>query len=521
MFILTGCIKDITDASKIDAVKFDNLNGVYALAMVNSKINIEDLINNRDEKDYVKDNKNGYLSVVFDTISTSLEVNQFVQIPNVSESINVPVPSIPGFSSIPDGSEVVLMSNNAMQKSANIIGLELDKIVFESGTLQLGLVNNTNHTMSYDLLFPDLKTSGGAPLSITQISSSAITNVNVNLENFTMDFTGGVQGDFNKLNYKISCKIMKNGSSQPTDIGFNFNLTNIKYKSITGYFGQPSISLPVNPVNIELFKNNTEGRLEVEDPKIRIYLESDFRAPIKLTLKDDKFNVKYKDNSVDNILGLPFPFTLQNAPSDVIPYRDSIISGAISPNLGVIVLKNPIAIEFGVNTQLNPAGPTSQRNVIRNTDKIKLNTIFELPLRAKASNFRLDKYIQVNIADIKNADSLIDKVEVKIIAENTLPIEANVQLECLHPTTKATVLTLLSSNQLLLKGSQGSLPTTTETFVTLSGDEWRRLVSLGVNEIRMVNKLGTANGGSSFEVLQRSQYIHLKLGAKLFLKAKI
>lgn len=518
--LLTSCFKDLSDASNINAVKFDNFNGIYALAMVNSKVTIEDLINNRDERDYVRDNKNGYLSVVFDTISSSLSVNQYVKIPNVSETISLAVPAIPGFNAIPDGTEVALVSNNSLQQSITLAGIELDKIAFESGTLQLDLINSTSHVMNYEIVFPDLKNSAGVPLTVSQAASGASTKVSIDLQNYSMDLTGGIAGDFNKLVYKISCKITKNGATQPTDIGFKFNVTNIAYKSITGYFGQQSVALPINPLKIDLFKNNTEGKLEVENPSIKISLVSDFRAPIKLTLVDDKFNVRYNDSKVDNITGLPFPYTLQGAPSDAIPFKDSIVSGVITPNIGSIVLKNPTSLEFGINTQLNPNGKTAQRNIIRNTDKIKLTSIFELPLKAKASNFRIDKSIKADIADIKNADSIIDKVEVKILAENTLPIDAIVQLECIHPVTKVSVLSLLAPNQLVLKGSQGSVPTTTETLVTVSGNDWRRLSAMGVNEIQMINKLSTANGGSSFEVLQRSQYIQLKLGAKLFLKSK-
>ncbi len=518
---LTGCIKDITDATNIDGVRITNLNGIYALPLVNSKLSLEDLITNRDEKNFIRDNSQGFLSIVFDTISYTLDVAQFVSIPPVSASETQTIPPPPSFASIPDGTEVPILTNQSGQKSLTIGSYELDKIDLENGNLSIVTKNSSSHSMSYTIELTDLKNAGGIPLTI-QTTGAGNQTFNANLANYSWDLTAGGTTN-NVLRYKITAKITKSGNIPPSDIGFDLNLNGISYKTIEGYFGNTDFSNLNVDLPFDLFKTNTSGgTLEVTNPLIKINFENDFRLPIAVSLTGNLFNVKYNDNSIDNVSGiLSTPYTLQAAPSATVPFQDSLIYTNVTPSLGTIIAKNPKQIFFGLNTKLNPAGKTSVRNIIRKTDKLKVRAFFELPLKAKAKNFKLDKIVPVSISDIENKDSIIDLVELKLVLINTMPLEAKVQLEFIDPNNSAVVVkTLLPSNYIIMNGSSGSVPTKTETTITLNGAEWSVLVAKKVKEMRISNEFSTAGGGATFEVLKRDQFIQMNIGSRIFLKAK-
>lgn len=521
LFILMGCVKDISDATKFDNVRISNLNGIYALPIVDSKVTLEDLIAGRDERNFLRDNNLGYLSVVFDTISYTLDVSQYVVIPplNASESINLT--PIPSFGTIPDGTEVSLLTNQAGQKTVTVGSFELDKIDFKAANIVITTKNNSTHSMSYTVEFPTLKDANGigAKMITTGIGDKTTT---LNLTNYSWDMTGGGTS-YNKVDYIVSAKITKNGNVEPSTIGFDMAVSGIEYKTIQGYFGNTDFS-PIS-VNLpfDLFKTNTTGgTLEVTNPIIKIIFDNDFRLPIQVSLTNNLFNIKYTDNTIDNIGGIPLPYTLNAAPSASQALHDSLVFSNITPNLATIISKNPKEISFGLNTKLNPNGNTGTRNIIRREDKIKVRTIFELPLRARAKNFSLNRNFNVSIADIKNQDSVIDKVEFKLLLENTLPLEDIIQLDFLDPNNNSvSVKSLLPPNYLVLTGSQNSIPTKTETVFTITGAEWIDLVNKGVNEMRLSNKLSTANQGANFEILKRDQFINMNLGVKIYLKAKL
>jgi hypothetical protein len=522
---LQSCVKEITDAANIKGIKVNGLDGVYAIPIVNSKVTLADLIANRNEKKYIQVNSEGYLSAIFDTVAYSLDISEYIKIPNISNRINLPVNIPTDFVIIPNGTEINLINQQTVSESINVGTNQIDQIKFDKGTLKFDFLNNSPHTIIYDITINSLKSSGNVPYSFTKVLTPNIgsSSSTLDLKNYIWDFTSN-NTSYNKLDMTVSVKLNKNGYNYSPSLGFNVSLDDIVYNEITGFFNQTysgidniSSFLPIN-----MFKNSQfNGTLEIAQPLIKIELENDFRLPINIELLYNEVAIKYSNNPSESITGLSFPIVLQSAPTSSSPFKKMVEFGSsISPSIGTIISKNPTELSYSLIPILNPY-ISSQRNIIRRSDKIRVKTSMELPLKLKAKNFIIDQYVNAQISDIKNRDSIIDKVELKMILNNAFPFDNNMQIEVLDPTNGNSVLKkLLPAGSMVLKGGSAVSPNRSTTIVTISGSEWTSWASKGVNQFRIIHNLSTTNAGSIFEVIKDDQFVEAIMGVKVYLKAR-
>ena len=524
LFILLGCVKEVSDLSNIKGVKFDGLDGEYAIPIAKSSVSLNDLMSNRNEKKFLVKNSEGFLSARFDTVSYSLDVASLIKVPDITQSIPNQTITIPStFAAAPDGTQFSVLNNSEINETFNNTeNFEFDEITFEEGTLEVEVTNTSSHPTDFTLLFPDLKSESNVNLIITKTVSNGTDLVSANLRNFTWDFTNS-NTTFNNLKVRISAVLKKNGNNTtPADFGFTFKIKNVKYKKIKGFFGDNRTFSPiVASLPIDFFKqNNVKGNITLRNPIIQLNLANDFRLPIRVELKNNQFKTTYNDNTTQNITGLPFPIVLEAAPNDNTPFLATQTSNNITPNMGEIVRNNPVKLEFELNSFLNPNGKTSQRNIIRNTDKISVSTVMELPLELKADGFELEQRIEAKISDISNADSIIDKVEMKLILASTLPIDDIIQIEVIDPVSGASLKSLLPPNTLVLKGAVNGVAQTSTTIIPVSGSDWKNWAAKGVKELRIVHKLSTSGGGTDMVKIFEENKVDVLLGAKVYLKAK-
>jgi hypothetical protein len=522
VLILQSCIKEVTDAANIKDIKVNGLDGVYAIPVANSKVKLADLIANRNEKKYIQVNSEGFLSAIFDTVAQSLDISEFIKIPNISNKINLPIIISPDFVIIPDGTEITLINQKRVSESISVRTNELDQIKFEQGTLKFDFSNYSSHTIIYDITINDLKSSSNTPYSFTKVLTPNIgsSSSTLDLKNYTWDFTSN-NTSYNKLEMTVSVKINKNGYNYSPNLGFNVSIENINYNEITGFFNETYYPF-YNVLPIDMFKNSQfNGTLEIEKPLIKIEFENDFQTPFEILLTGDEASIKYANNPPESLTGLSFPIILQSAPTSTIPYKKTIEFGSsISPNIGTIISKNPTELSFRFVPII---GPTliSQRHILRRSDRIRVKTSMELPLKLKAKNFIIDQYINAQISDIKNRDSIIDKVEIKMILNNAFPFDNNMQIEVLDPTNGNSVLKkLLPAGSMVLKGGSVGSPTSSVNYITISGSEWTNWASKGVNQFRITHNLSTTKAGSTFEVIKDDQFVEAIMGVKLYLKAR-
>jgi hypothetical protein len=144
----------------------------------------------------------------------------------------------------------------------------------------------------------------------------------------------------------------------------------------------------------------------------------------------------------------------------------------------------------------------------------------ELPLELKADGFELEQRIEAKISDISNSDSIIDKVEMKLVLGSTLPIDDIIQIEVIDPVSGASLKSLLPPNTLVLKGAVNGVAQTSTTIIPVSGSDWKNWAAKGVKELRIVHKLSTSGGGTDMVKIFEENKVDVLLGAKVYLKAK-
>lgn len=500
--ILFGCVKQEVQLDKLESEEIDPS---FALPLGQATFNM-----GRIEKHFVDDHfiynpTTGLLEYIFPKRLFTLNAADMLQFPNPSASATVTMPSGTQNAFNLGGAGTIVTFYGQQTTTFNAPNGELmDSIVFKNGTLDINVSSDFPHNTSIDIVIPGLTFNGGAfnkTVNLNYTGTTPVTaNVQFDLAGYKFDLTDGGTTD-NTAKFAFAIEMTSSGvpvlGSEQIDLTADFIIDTID--RAFGYFGQFTNILSEDTMTIDFFENLYGGTIHIEDPRIELTVYNTAGVSVH-----SDFNAVYApDNSVNINLGGPGLTTIPlivgaSTLTDTGITTHLIDNNNTSPTLTAVIDEGPGEMIYDATSETNPGGVT--QNFLTYKSKMWCDSRLVMPFYGWGNNFNfrdttdldLSEALDVDSADIEN----VNRVTLRLIADNGLPIESSVQLYFLD-SNGLLVDSLFDnvSGENILKAAKVnfSVPTTDPNYGrVIPGGMQRKITDIVMDKVRF-NKL--ANSG--------------------------
>jgi hypothetical protein len=430
LFLLAIGILPACKKLEFDKLAQNAWNPNLAIPLAHANFGVYDILARQDSTDIVViDNTTGAIALVYKGEVVSYDAQSIVQLNNQTAQSSlsladlnlVTLPALNGTIST-NNSENITFNTNA--------GVEIHTVDFSGGTLNLALSTTLQHDVTAVLTFPDLKLNNvpiSRTINLTYTGEVPQTSsISVDLANVIGDFT---LGNTTVNTFKVTCQTTITGTGQPVvgneNIQIDFNLSNLAFENVRGYFGQQNLGISNDTILMRIFETASTGYFELINPKVKFIVENSFGFPSRINFSEIK-TINIATGQEFPLSGFPTVFDV-NAPSVMGQTATSTLelNTTNTPNLATVITPVPKYFYFAATAQSNPGGQTANLNFIEADSKFRVRTEVELPLEGLAYGFELKDTVPFNF----NEDvSAIESVMFRINVDNGFPVDFKTQL---------------------------------------------------------------------------------------------
>ena len=485
-----------------------------AAPIIKSTLSMKDLISGADTNILVEDASN-FLSIVYRASVFSERADEIISIENqnVNSSWTFPTGTITDSATFNYTISTTFTSPN---------GERFDSIYIKSGALLFNLNGNLNHNGRLRIIIPTVKKNGMIFRKNIMYNYNntlpVVTNNSYDLSGFTISF-----GADNKLNINFSITVYAdaNPNNSPYTLNLNEAFQNIKFHKIFGYIGKRSFSINQDSVDFDIYQNNIDGSIQLEDPKLNIYIRNAYGMPINVnfTKLDAKSSVNPPYIVPITGSGLPNPLLIQ-APTFAQIGQSILTKISLSKTNSTIVQAvnlSPNYLDFLVEALSNPNGnPATDQNFVIDSSKFEVDIEAELPLFGSASGFKLQDTVDFDLGDD------IDEVEwviLKVYTSNGFPLDVSMQIYFADSLGNKLDSLLTSIDKIISSGIVGPAPsykviTPTEKHLSIQINQQKMDNLLKAEKLIILANLSTTNNGVDKVKIYSDYEIDVKLGVQ-------
>lgn len=494
---LVSC-NQFEELEDLDGVQYD---AEYAVPLVDTRLTLEDLLEDFEEDATLVVNTDGSLSLIYrdDVVSQSSD-DIFVQInQSLQQPIPILFPTMPLPLSLPSG-------------------LKINRLNFKAGTLNYTFENRNNQSVNVVVTFPQI-TKNGAPLrfqaSLPAYSGSGAAPTATSI-GMPIDLNGYDLQAVNNLIF-IQYVATTPGGTQVNLSNFTIQLSNLAFSYAEGYFGNFLYEGTRDTLNIDFFDNWIRGDVYFENPRITLNVQNSFGIPTRarvnvlnvLTVKNQVLPLEspYVTNGID------FPYPSMSEIGQVKTGSFSFTKE--NSNIDIILGEGPVALDYDVDAVTNPDNNTGIIGFITDSSYYKVEMEVELPLYGRASGFAVRDTIDL---DFDNYDD-VDEVEFKVVADNGIPLDVAIQGYFVD-ANNVVIDSLLPAQQTLVQAApvnaNGEVTGTQQKITFIPYDEVR-FARLRENAVRLwlYAAFSTNNNGTTSVRVRNTQDVRIRIGAKL------
>ncbi|MFN7118707.1 MAG: hypothetical protein ACK4TA_18050 [Saprospiraceae bacterium] len=486
--------------------ELDNLDGVqydaeYAVPLVDTRLTLEDLLEDFEEDATLIVNADGSLKLVYrDEVVSQNSSDIFARInQSLQQPIPILFPTMPLPLSLPSG-------------------LKINRLNFKAGTLNYTFENRNNQPVNVVVTFPQI-TKNNVPLSF-QASLPAYSGSGAAPTATSANMPISLEGyDLQAINNLIYIQYVATtpGGTQVNLSNFTIQLSNLAFSYAEGYFGNFLYEGTRDTLNIDFFDNWIRGDVYFENPRITLNVQNSFGIPTRARVNTlNVMTVKNQILPLESTFvtnGIDFPYPNMNQVGQVA--TGSFAFTKENSNIDVILGEGPVAVDYDVDAVTNPDNNTGIIGFITDSSFYKVEMEVELPLYGRASGFAVRDTIDL---DFSNYDD-VDDVEFKLVVDNRIPLDVAVQGYFVN-ANNVIIDSLLAAPQTLIQaapvGSNGEVTGAQQKITFIPYDE-ARFARLRDNAERLwLNAAFSTNnnGATSVRVLS-TQDVRIRLGAKL------
>ncbi len=466
------------------------LNGNYAVPLVNSKLKIAEFLNSNSNTN-IKVNSDGTLSLLYNT-----------QL--INQSISELLPSISSIGEILIQDTIVKFPLNT---SDDFI---LQKAIFMGDEMRFRYTSIIPEDISINMKIPEL-TLDGKMLNFDfvlkyngEIPFTAFTE-SIDLNGYEFNSSD------NNLTIKYDARTQAGQRILLDYAAMSFNELVFSYGE--GSAKRTENSLLGNLVPINVFSAWKSGILEFDDPKINFTIAHSYGFPIslrinavELTLLDG--SVKQLSGSmVGNEIAVNFP---SNNEIDVLK-ETSFTFDKSNSNINVLFNEKVKTVDYRVDAILNPSDDLEIVGFVTDKSNFTLDVDVELPLRQKIQDLVIKDTIEIGELDFGK----ISNAEFKIITSNSYPVSLKFKMIFLDETNNELFRFFETEPYVLDAGKLQNDGTTVQSeevirFQNLNAEDLAKLKL--ARKVFIESEFDNSNPDFEFLTFYSNQYLELRMG---------
>lgn len=423
--LLFGCNAEDLD---FDNIKGPNLSGTFGFPLGEVKYTLREIVENvgGDSLDIEEDSATSVLTLLYyDTLAYSAP-DDMVQIVDIVDGGSIPVPAATGPGPVNiNGSFAVLYNPSNGEK--------LDSVFYNSGDLEVTVTSTSIGDLAYSVTFENTRNLGTTPESAVilsgNISGAGADTQSQNLANHVTRLTD--PSDSNKFVVQFDGTLTL-GAGESTigteTIRIDFSYRNQTFQTIYGKFGQDSIQVGNNEIDLGFFNDIGGEGITFGNPTMSFDFRNSFGLPINIDLSG-----MFGDDSeggpqtflTGNIVSSP-PRILKSTELGVAMPSGFEINSANS-NLVQILANSPKRLVFDIEGVTNPkAEDTLLVNFLQPASRIDTYVEMKIPMELKLENLEQTDTISLGGGiDISDVDSAFLRVHTL----NELPFSALLSMD--------------------------------------------------------------------------------------------
>lgn len=395
-------------------------------------------LDNLVEDSILQSDNEGALRVVYEKNLEELFLDTLLTIPDTTiqnEIKGIGFPIQPG---------QLIPSINQTTKY-DLRGAELTKALARSGYVTVRMRNKLTEKVFFNYDIPSA-TLNGQPFHFEGVlpaappGGEAVIDTLFNVTGYTFDLRGPDGDSYNKLETSVSGQLDSNGEAVNPAFGETFLIVENGFMSVVpeyvrGYFGQQSINIGPDTAEIAFMKKFVSGELGLDSVTLSLDFSNGIGVDARAKLNEfvayntrNSSQISLNHSLVGTAVNISRSIETYQQSYNVTPSAKSFVVDNSNSNLKEIFESLPDAFRYSVDFELNPLGNISTGNDFYYHDyqfqaKLKL----EAPLSLYSNNLTLVDTLDFNGSD-NTASKRIQSGNFKLIADNSYPLEAKVQL---------------------------------------------------------------------------------------------
>ena len=382
-------------------------------------------------------NPDNTISLVFDNSIYKFNLDTLVSLPDTTFIDTFKLPVFVSMLNVTPGQTIFTKTE---ENKINISGgVELTRIIIESGKIKFKIRNTINQKTTYKYTMPTA-TLNGVPFSAQfdvpagTIANPITYNGVFDLSGYTFDLRGANQNSFNKYNISVEIKLANDAQAttvvQADRVFIESTFDVVRPAYVKGYFGNQQINITNQSTGFDIFKKIISGTLDINTIDVKLKLINAFGIDAKAVLNQLQ-SVNTDNSSTVNLIHSVIGNSVNiNRASDngqsanVTEYNIQL--NEQNSNIDVFIENLPDKFNAALNLQINPQGNTSLHNDFAyNTGFFDARLLVKLPLSLIASNLQLADTFNVNLSQ---TGTYLKKGTFTIYANNGFPLSAQLQM---------------------------------------------------------------------------------------------
>ncbi|NNC84365.1 MAG: hypothetical protein HKN79_12385 [Flavobacteriales bacterium] len=421
-----------------------------AIPLANTDFGLGELIMPLGLEDEVINEPGTQMALMFRERLFEIGLEDLVQLPplEVEESYVADAITAAVFNATLEGADIPISeSYNLPFDFEN--GEQLDSIRLGDSNLSIELQSSFRHDLSITLTIPEMLTPTGEMFS-TQFQLDytgdvpVMNAVDIDVSDHLLDFSA--PDNENELN--ILADFIVTHSGEMTNAGdsvyFELALSSNSIRSAYGFLGQFTGIAEIDTQRVDVFENIDAENIYFADPAIELDLFNSSGIPMEI----DFTSLFAPTNSITQLITggalEDIPVVLGAiTPGTTALTEHRIDNSNTDPSLSDMLSEGPVDLIYTAAGETNPEG--FSHNFILDTSKVSCDATVILPLYGAVDGYRFADTLDVDLSTdlglgeegMLTIDD-IESVQIRIIADNGLPIDTRMQLVFLDSLQQAS-----------------------------------------------------------------------------------